>query len=1259
MEEVPSLQLEVAVAQPDADIEIQMGPVAGQKLLAICMNIAADGSRDLADFDLTAFEEAMWDECCAAGAGAGREAFTPSVIQSLRSLLKQRQYKIALILFQKIKGVVAPDFLKDGADILPFALASCFRTEKRWSFATWELDSFSSELIEILPLLVEHGAGVRAFDDHGNTALFYACMLGHHKLFRKLLGQGADISTTHQFFSWREVTALNLLQATLEAFAWQEFQTPFVLDYPWRLKPGDGWRQIASDLLDAGLSCPRDDPRMVKLLQTACFQGNASWIKRLMEFGVPIDAPTVQDRSGGRFYACALHAAAAGGQADVVKLLLGKDARPQDLGLSTCVAIDKRRPRLSGESVPRKARKQTALAVAIDEAHAFAKSPYSHRWNRTMKRSESEQLMSNYWETCHVLLEVGSNPDDRAQLFEISIKHGEVSLVKRLLQMGCRLARVPDIKSFETIQLLVDHGSEFDAAQAQKSAVEKGNCELLNLLFQRWGNLVPPDELGQLAVSVITRGDMDMLDFLTSNCLGNINEEFHTRPDKDEKGETLLQIACRTGSKKTIDFLLERGANLHCPETGNNVLTTLEKTLKTKGWGSGGLSGLWSLIWLLERHMPEEAQRMRDQWRVNTQRRAPIETVINNKDQTFDYWDDHIESTNPESQLLPMDMIDGEKFEHKPLSGRDAFRTMILHPATDSGSLIECELVASDLSLNPDYETLSYVWGDSPVSRYIKLDGKVFQVKPNLYEALLALRLQSQPRHLWVDATCINQCDTNERNQQVTLMGDIYRNACRVLVWLGKASEDSHLVFQHLAEFQKHRDDVLSGRARPKDPFGESHVNPPLYQGPTLAAFRRLCRRPWFFRTWVIQEKALSKEAIICCGSDSAPWEEFFRPSGYRKEAYHPLGGLHHQSRAHQLGRLHLSTEHEAYEDLLTYSQFCQATEPKDRVYGILGLLRPGLVKVEYELDVQEIYRKFAQVIIQNNANIRLLNLCGTKKTLPGLPSWVPDFSARRSSCRLPQRVTICTKELGQWISKYLTKALPGLRVRNGGKELVIKGKAVDTVLAVGDEMPASTEYAPGTEAFSQVLSGWESLAGETWSRTQDSETGSMSVDPHTTAADAFLSTLVAEGTGLGSTYSWARLAGVIWYKRYGTGVLMEKEPRYFEDVEYCTDLSNGNRDENTLYDWYKSAYQRYALDLEKVVYGRKLFVTEGGSMGLADPPVQPGDRIVFLSGSHYPFALRPGEGDTYTLQGDCYVQGLDVTKLFDDPEKPFVDLDI
>jgi hypothetical protein len=37
---------------------------------------------------------------------------------------------------------------------------------------------------------------------------------------------------------------------------------------------------------------------------------------------------------------------------------------------------------------------------------------------------------------------------------------------------------------------------------------------------------------------------------------------------------------------------------------------------------------------------------------------------------------------------------------------------------------------------------------------------------------------------MWIDQLCINQEDTPERNDQVSIMGKIYRGAAQVIVWL-------------------------------------------------------------------------------------------------------------------------------------------------------------------------------------------------------------------------------------------------------------------------------------------------------------------------------------------------------------------------------------------------------------------------------------------------------------------------------------------
>lgn len=91
-------------------------------------------------------------------------------------------------------------------------------------------------------------------------------------------------------------------------------------------------------------------------------------------------------------------------------------------------------------------------------------------------------------------------------------------------------------------------------------------------------------------------------------------------------------------------------------------------------------------------------------------------------------------------------------------------------------SLVEC---------TGSYEALSYVWGNASEKTPIQINGQTLEIGPNLRLALFNLRELDKPRTLWIDAICIRQACTNERNQQVAIMGEIYRQARRTVVWLG------------------------------------------------------------------------------------------------------------------------------------------------------------------------------------------------------------------------------------------------------------------------------------------------------------------------------------------------------------------------------------------------------------------------------------------------------------------------------------------
>ena len=74
----------------------------------------------------------------------------------------------------------------------------------------------------------------------------------------------------------------------------------------------------------------------------------------------------------------------------------------------------------------------------------------------------------------------------------------------------------------------------------------------------------------------------------------------------------------------------------------------------------------------------------------------------------------------------------------------------------------------------------------SSLSHEIICNGYPISMTENLHHALLQLRQMADVRYLWIDAICTNQSNLREREQQVSIMGDIIASAEEVVVWLGR-----------------------------------------------------------------------------------------------------------------------------------------------------------------------------------------------------------------------------------------------------------------------------------------------------------------------------------------------------------------------------------------------------------------------------------------------------------------------------------------
>src|SRR5207247_136756 len=99
--------------------------------------------------------------------------------------------------------------------------------------------------------------------------------------------------------------------------------------------------------------------------------------------------------------------------------------------------------------------------------------------------------------------------------------------------------------------------------------------------------------------------------------------------------------------------------------------------------------------------------------------------------------------------------------------------------------LVEFRIEHISLDENPQYNALSYTWGDPKRNWPIILNGKLSFVTHNLGDALRYLQVHEVLSPIWIDAICINQQNPKEKAEQVQQLRLIFQGAKNVIAWLG------------------------------------------------------------------------------------------------------------------------------------------------------------------------------------------------------------------------------------------------------------------------------------------------------------------------------------------------------------------------------------------------------------------------------------------------------------------------------------------
>ena len=344
---------------------------------------------------------------------------------------------------------------------------------------------------------------------------------------------------------------------------------------------------------------------------------------------------------------------------------------------------------------------------------------------------------------------------------------------------------------------------------------------------------------------------------------------------------------------------------------------------------------------------------------------------------------------------------DGEEYESLPLGswansknrtsyvydklGESNIRLLSIHPGQFDDE-VYCQLLQESLKNLPVYDAISYTWaddsGDRQKNKTIRLGSELFAVTTSCQLALRRARLHGKLT-VWIDAVCINQDDKNERTHQVRLMAQVYANARSVMVYIGEESTTSSEAIG-----------IITGGVLPKllMPFG---------------AVAELLSRPYFWRVWVLQEIALARKATLVCGNATIPWADF----ATRIRRLHMVGGLSDpgnkwpflRDKPGRIGRIPLALSFvtpefrsiEQLPRLLDLSSFCEATDPRDKVYGLLGLATGtegyGFFP-DYNTDLEGVYIKTAILIAASCGVLPLLVRAVCRRSISRALPWVPDW---------------------------------------------------------------------------------------------------------------------------------------------------------------------------------------------------------------------------------------------------------------------------
>ncbi|KAI1114124.1 heterokaryon incompatibility protein-domain-containing protein [Nemania sp. NC0429] len=438
-----------------------------------------------------------------------------------------------------------------------------------------------------------------------------------------------------------------------------------------------------------------------------------------------------------------------------------------------------------------------------------------------------------------------------------------------------------------------------------------------------------------------------------------------------------------------------------------------------------------------------------------------------------------------------------------------------------------------------------------------------------------------------------------------------------------------------------------------------------------LAACMRLVSRPWFSRCWVVQEAALAREAIVLCGTSSLDWDFFYW--GFRLIVLLRRGTTGEPERVSTsnldlirgLRQKKLGMNRDGQEEHIDLLQLLwdvrqlDATDPRDKVYSVVGLIDPAEARTEgltsnYTISVEESYKRVTLAIMSYTRNLDVLITDYNPGSKLIMPSWIADWNSMRSPS--PSSI-LRSGERGdsrykQFQASGSSRWDPEGKVH--GDALKLSGYMFDTIIALEDiRTTAEFDYIGMDDInsistyigyFKRFLCGvgehhdrlvmWEKLA---FSRRYS--TYPTGEDPETAFAITLCAGKIERSeealAGYRHLYKMLRAPRAVNFLRY-----FGPNSQIYKTIVAAMGLIT----------IFCHGVPRGYLDASKKTLYRRLARTRKGYLVVAPSHSALGDQISLFQGGNVPFVVRPMHSESeYRLIGPSYVHGIMYGEAWDD----------